>query len=259
MDNIVNLISAKLELFFLLMVRNSGIFLIAPVFGRKNVPVIFKIGLAFFMSIILLETVDANIQPYGNAFGYAALLFRETYVGFLIGFVSYVIFASIYIAGQIIDMETGFGVVNVLDPQNNIQVPITGNFLYIISLIIFITIDGHHMLLSALFRSYELVPPGGVFAYASSINDLIGIAGETFVIGFKISAPVITAVFLTDIALGILSRTMPQMNIFIIGIPIKILVGMITLMIMIPVFATILDSIFTNMGDNIFRVLTHLK
>ncbi|MBA1333870.1 MAG: Flagellar biosynthesis protein FliR [Firmicutes bacterium] len=259
MDNIVDLISTKLELFFLLMVRNSAIFLIAPVFGRKNVPAIFKIGLAFFMSIILLEIVDADIQPYGNVFGYAVLLFRETSVGFLIGFVSYVIFASIYIAGQIIDMETGFGVVNVLDPQNNIQVPIMGNYLYIISLIIFITIDGHHMLLSALFKSYELVPPGGVFAYTSSINDLIGITGETFVIGFKISAPVITAVFLTDMALGILSRTMPQMNVFIIGIPIKIIVGMVTLMIMIPVFSTILDSIFSNMGNSIFRVLTHLK
>jgi flagellar biosynthetic protein FliR len=259
MEGMLSIIGGKLELFFLILVRCAGIFMIAPIFGRRNVPSTFKVGLALMMSIILLGIVEADLAVYTDMFGYTLLIIKEAVVGFLIGFVSYIVFSSIYVAGQIIDMETGFGVVNVLDPQNNIQVPIMGNFLYIIALVIFVTIDGHHMIISALFKSFEMVPLGEVTVSINTVKDLIKILGDTFIIGFKISAPVVTAVFLTDIALGILSRTMPQMNVFMVGIPLKIAVGMFTLMIMVPVFAIILDSIFTNMEEGIFRVLTHMR
>lgn len=258
MVEVLETISQKFELFLLILVRVSGVFVITPVFGRRNVPAIFKVGLSFVLSTILINTVEARGELYTDIFSYSFLVARELIIGLIIGFITYLVFTSIYIAGQIIDMEIGFGVVNVLDPQNNVQVPVMGNFLYIVALLIFITVDGHHMIISALHKSFQMVPVGsGVFSN-QLIGDMVKMFGDTFIIGFKIGAPVVAAIFLTDVALGILARTIPQMNVFVVGMPFKIIVGMLTIMIMIPAFLVILDVLVSNMAEGIYRALTHL-
>ncbi len=259
MDQMMNLIAGKFEIFLLIMVRISGVFMITPIFGRRNVPAMYKIGLAFMISLILLNTVSVDGHLFMDFPRYLLVVAKELMVGFSIGFVTFLIFSSIYIAGQIIDMEIGFGVVNVLDPQSNIQVPIMGNFLYILALMVFVMIDGHHMLISALYHSFKIIPLGKVNLFGEFATDFARIFGETFVIGFKIAAPVVAAIFLTDVALGILARTMPQMNVFMVGMPLKIIVGLVTLMLMIPVLSIILDFIYNNISDNIYRILTHLR
>jgi len=259
MDGVLNLLLDKFGIFLLIMVRITGVFIITPIFGRRNVPAVYKIGLSFMISLILVNAVFVDGEIFTGLLDYSLLVAKELLIGFSIGFVSFIIFSSIYIAGQIIDMEIGFGVVNVLDPQNNIQVPIIGNFMYILALLVFISLDGHHMLISALYHSFKIIPLGEVNFAREIINDFTKILGETFIIGFKISAPVVAAIFLTDVALGILARTMPQMNVFMVGMPLKIIIGLVTLMIMIPVVPIVLDVIFNNMVDDIYRVLTHLK
>ena len=258
MADTLNLLVQKFEVFLLLLTRCSAIFVASPIFGRRNIPAAFKVGLALFMSIILLNVVEAPMALPDSLIKLSALIAKEALTGLLIGLVTYVVFTAVYFAGEIIDMKTGFGIVNVLDPQSNVQVPIMGNFLYIFTLVLFITMDGHLMLISALAGSFDIVPVGRLQLTTESVAEFIAILNSTFVIGFKISAPVVAAILLTDVALGILSRTMPQMNVFMVGMPLKIMLGMFTLMVMVPAFAVIMEVLFRNTADSIYRILLRL-
>ncbi len=210
------------------------------------------------LSIVLLPTMELNHDPMGDLSILTLFIIKEIIVGLIIGFVTHVIFSSLYFAGQIIDMKTGFGIVNVLDPQTSTQVPIMGNFLYIFTLVAFISMDGHLMLIKALAQSFDVVPIGNMHISEETVAEFVTMLRDTFIIGFKISAPVVAAIFLTEVALGILARTMPQMNVFMVGMPLKIIIGLFTMMIMLPVFTIIMDVIFHNTADSIYKILLRL-
>lgn len=242
--------------FALVLVRMTGLFIISPVFGRKNVPVYLKIGFSVVMSLILINTIQIdNLSYINNIYQYMFTVLKEFITGLMIGFVSYLFFSVIYLAGQLIDVKIGFAMVNVLDPASNIQIPITSNFYLVISMIVFLGIRGHHMLIKAVFDSYKYVPLGGAVFDDKIVEDFIRIFGELLATGVKIAAPVIVAILLTDVALGILSKTIPQMNIFIVGMPLKILMGIVILMLSLPLFIMLLDMLFNGMNEEIINFI----
>ena len=149
------------DVFLLVLVRMTGLFVIAPIFGRSNVPVYLKIGFSFFLALIVVNTLTVPKPEYfNNIYDFAFLVLKEFLVGVTIGYVSFLVFSAIYLAGQLIDMQIGFSMVSVLDPMSNIQVPVTSNFYFIISMLIFLSINGHHLLIKALFNSYNMIPLG---------------------------------------------------------------------------------------------------
>jgi len=238
--------------FALILVRMTGLFIISPVFGRSNVPVYLKIGFSVIMSLILINTVqDYDLSYISNIYQLALTVLKEFITGLMIGFVSYIFFSVIYLGGQLIDVQIGFSMVNVLDPTSNTQISITSNFYYIISMIIFLGIRGHHVLIKAVFDSYEFVPLGGAVFDDRIVEDFIRIFGEVLVTGVKVAAPVTAAVLLTDVALGILSKTIPQMNIFIVGMPLKIIMGIVIIMLSLPLFFMLLEMLFNGMNEEI--------
>jgi len=232
----------------------TGLFLITPVFSRNNMPNEFKIGFSFFCSVILINVIDVETTSFLPV---ELILFsiKELLVGMVIGYISYLFFSTLYLAGQIIDMQIGFGMVNILDPQSNMQVPIIGNFYYIISILIFLIIDGHHILLEALIKSYDYIPIGQFRFTDNIISQLIRILNHTLIYSFKICGPVLAAILLADVLLGVLAKTMPQMNVFIVGMPLKIFIGIAIIIITLPLFTTILQNIFSNMNSEIFDFL----
>lgn len=248
-----------IDVFILIFVRMTGLFVIAPIFGRRNIPSGFKIGFSFMLALILINTVAMpDIEYYNNLYQYVLLVFREFIVGITIGYVSYLIFTSIYIAGQMIDMQMGFGMVNVIDPVSNIQVPVTSNFYFIISMLIFLMSGGHHVLIKGLFDSYNVVPLGGAVFKPDLMNDLIRVFGSVFLLGFKISAPIIAAILITDVALGIMSKAVPQLNVFIVGMPLKIAVGIMIMILTIPMFMSIADILINGMRSEIVNFIKDL-
>lgn len=255
MDNISVVLVDRFIVLLLVFVRMSSLFVVTPIFGRREMPAYLKIGLAFFCSYILVPLMG-NVQvEYSNLLTFAVIVGKEFLTGIIIGFVSFLVFSALYVAGQIIDMQIGFGMVNVLDPTMNTQVPLIGNFIYILTTLFFLTIDGHHMLLSALYKSYSVLPINGFDFTEAMVNNITAIFAEVFVIGFKISIPAIAAALLTEVALGILSRTVPQMNVFIVGIPLKIGIGLLTLYIMMPVFIQIMTVTFDRMYGYIYLII----
>ena len=256
----VGIILNGFEVFLLVFVRMTGLFVVAPIFGRRNVPAYFKIGFSFFISLILINTTVLQAVEYTDTLpGYVLLVMKEFLVGLSMGFVAYLSYTAIYIAGELIDMKIGFGVVNVIDPMSNIQVPITSNFFFIASMLIFLSIGGHHMLIKALFDSFSSLPPGTA-AYTGGAHQIImNLFSTVLATGFKMAAPIVAAVLIADVALGTISRMVPQMNVFVIGMPLKIIVGLIIVVITIPMFVEIMKSVFELMGTSVENYLKELK
>lgn len=253
MEKIFQLLLNQYEVFLLVFIRVSGIFLISPFFSAQNIPNTIKIGFSFILSILISLSFDLNYNT--EELSFLATIPKELIVGLIIGFISYMFFTIFYIMGQLIDMKIGFGMVNVMDPQHKVQVPLMGNFYYILSLLILFSINGHHIIINAIVDSYEYIPIGK-FTFSESIAfSLINILSKTFVIGFKLAMPIIAIIFLIDLLLGILARTIPQMNVFVVGMPLKILVGLLLTSITMPIFYSISTGIFNETIDEIYYFL----
>ena len=240
-------LSALLDMagfFMLVLVRLTGMFVVAPFFGRRNIPAIFKAGFAFVNALIAVSVLkDRTIPETNGIVQFVAAAGSEFIVGMLIGYVSNMIFSAIYLAGQLIDMQMGFGIVNVIDPLSNIQVPVTANFYFIMTMLVFLLINGHHALIEALHRSFEIIPVGRAVFSDILFTDGLRMFGYIFELGFKFAAPVTAAILIVDVMLGIMSKTVPQLNVFVVGMPAKILIGFLVMIITVPAVVLFMSSI----------------
>ncbi|NLB19019.1 MAG: flagellar type III secretion system protein FliR [Syntrophomonadaceae bacterium] len=225
------------ESFLLVVGRLSGLFISTPVWSSRQIPTQVKVFfiLMFSALVSMVTPVDATAALAGPGYFFLALG-MEVLVGYAMGFVAYVVFAGIQLAGQLMDMQMGFGLVNVIDPQSGTQVPLIGNFQFLVALMVFLSVNGHHLVLSALNDSYKYIPVLGANLDGNFFNFMMNMGGYMFVIGVKLATPVVAALFLADIALGFIARTVPQMHVFIIGLPMKIGVGLALVMVTMPVF-----------------------
>ena len=245
----------KIAIFMLIFIRMSSLFVITPIFGRREMPSYMKIGFAFFCSIIIAPVLSNTQLEYTSLLELGALAMKEMLVGIIMGYVSFLVFSALYVAGQIMDMQIGFGMVNVIDPMMGGQVPMMGNFFYILTALFFLMIDGHHVLFKALFESYQIIPLGGFAFSATLLTNIVNVMAVTFLIGVQISIPILAALLLTEVGLGILSRSVPQMNVFVIGMPLKIALGLLTLYYMIPVFFRVMQALFDKMYSYLYLIM----
>lgn len=245
---------ANYDAILLILVRMSGLFILSPVFGRQNMPALFKVGFSFFLTLIYVSANnDLAVDYQGSMVLYVIFVAKELAIGIVMGYVTYIIMSGIYLAGQIIDNQIGFGYANVLDPITNIQVPLTSNFYYTYIILIFLLINGHHMIIRALFYSYEVIPLGQLTFSTDVINELGGLMAEMFGIALRISAPIIAAVFIADVVLGVLSKTIPEMNVFMLGMPIKVFLGLAIITITISNAVPIAEGLTSLMEENIVK------
>ncbi|AKL95465.1 flagellar biosynthetic protein FliR [Clostridium aceticum] len=253
MDNIYDLLLLNIDLLILILIRVTGIFVIAPVFGRNNLPMMMKIGISLLIAFILLPILATTSSLHHNNFVELAIsTANEFLIGVIIGFIGFLYFSTLYLAGTIIDTQMGFSMVNVLDPQTNTQIPIMGNYYNILFTLLFLLFDGHHYLIRALVYSYDMLPVGVTFTVGEEgLYALTSIMTEVFMLAFRFSAPVLAMIFLANVLLGILARTMPQMNVFIVGMPLKVMVGLLTVLItlqfVVPFSEKLFDSMFYSL------------
>ncbi|MCR5175919.1 MAG: flagellar type III secretion system protein FliR [Anaerovibrio sp.] len=256
-----DLLQNHAAVFLLMMTRISGIFLIAPFFGSQNIPVYFRAGIAFAISLVMFPVIDQKmaIEAPMSIPGYSLAVLAELVIGWTIGFVSYVTLQAVNFGGKMMDMQAGFSVVSEIDPTSGQQNPLIGSFLYYLTLMVFLATNGHHVLLASLIRSFDAIPIMGM-NYNSSIAELmVDFTAGIFLTGVKIAMPITFAILLTNVSLGILARTMPQLNIFVVGIPMQIIIGLFVLGITIPFYILFLDVLFNEMYGNIGIVLRALQ
>ncbi|MFB6466654.1 flagellar biosynthetic protein FliR [Cytobacillus sp. Hz8] len=240
----------KFPAFLLVFVRVTSFFLMMPLFSYRTIPTHYKIGLGFFLSWIMFFTIDAPTLDIDGA--YFLLILKEALVGISIGFMAYLILSAIQIAGGLIDFQMGFAIANVIDPQTGAQSPLTGQYFYIIGLMFLLAVNGHHLLLDGIFYSYKFIPLQQAwlpFSHGNVMEYIIQSFNSMFIIAFQMSIPVVGSLFLVDIALGIVARTVPQLNIFVVGIPVKIVVSFIVLVSVMSVMIMVVSQLFNTMFD----------
>ena len=243
--NLQTLVIEAVQIFIIVFVRMTGMFVVSPVFGRRNLPTYYKIGFSFFLALIITSSNSIALpETNGAILEFAFIIIKEFVVGISIGFIPYLMFSCIYFAGQIIDMKIGFSMVSVMDPVSNIQIPVTSNFYFMMCMIVFITLNAHHSIIRAVFTSYEIIPVGHFAISEQVMQNILRLFSDIFVTGFRIAAPIVFTIMLTDMALGIIAKAMPQMNVFIVGMPLKILVGLMIIIVTLPVLFIILRELF---------------
>ena len=227
-----------------------------PIFTSKSIPLLFNFGLALAASIILFPLVDLKAFPVLSSLGSLAIgAIGEILIGITIGMTVNLIFIGLQIAGQISGYQMGLAIAQVMDPADGEQVPLLAQFFQLFAFLTFLTINAHHWFLMALADSFHLVPPFGFKISGSLIEQLIQIAGNMFVIAIKVGAPVIAALLLASIAFGLIARTVPQMNVFFVAMPLKIIIGLLFIGFSLPYLSSFLKAIFSNLGNTIFLLM----
>lgn len=249
---------AQFQIFLLVFVRTIGVLATAPIFGHRAVISQSKAGFAFALAIALYPVVPITVEVSTQLIPYFFIAIKELVLGMMFGYVSRLVFVAVQFAGEVIGIDIGFGVVNVIDPMSSEQISIIGTFKNLIALVTFLLIDGHHIVIQALAESFSMVPLGGVQLTEMLAQGLIDMTAGVFVMAIKLAAPVVTALFLTSLALGIMARTVPQMNVFVVGFPLKIGVGMGMLAFSLPLFQTVLVKLFGDLGPNLSVLLQQM-
>jgi len=245
----------NLDVFIIIAMRISGYVLVSPIFGRREVSNFLKVSLILYLTYIIIFSEGFSLEyiPENNI-QFITLAVVEVSKGFLIGFMTSLFFSAFLTAGQFIDIRIGFRMGGILDPQYGIKTPLSSNTLNIVAMAIFLILDGHLQLINIVSHTYELSPIGNLEFLKNIYLVFTGAFSFAFLSAFKIALPIILMIFIADVVLLVLIKFMPQMNIFVIGIPMKILVGIFSLFYIIEPFADFLDPYFNTMYKNIWQI-----
>ena len=255
-----DIFQGQVACFLLVLTRTSGIFFISPFLGSMNVSVRFRAGAAILLAMILFPVVLKMyvVEAPATLIMFAFTVVKEMFIGWLIGLVGYITLTAVNMAGKIMDMQVGFAVVQMMDPTTQQQSGMIGTFLYNLTIIYFVITNGHHVIISALAESFRIIPLDSMIWNTSLPQLMIDLTAGIFMNGMKIAMPVTFAILLTNVGMGILARTMPQMNIFVVGIPLQLTIGTSMISMVLPFYILFLDVIFNEMYANISIALKAL-
>ena len=237
------------EYFLMILVRIASFVFIAPFFGMSNTPRTVKIGLSVLVSVLVYQMVlPKNTLEYSGTLDYAFIVIKEGITGLLIGFAANICNSIVLLSGKIIDMEIGLAMAQVFDPINNSISGITSNIYNYFILMLLVISNMHHYILRAFIDSYQLIPIGEtVFDWSHLLTGMVTFMGDLMVIGFRIVLPVFVCTMILNCILGVLSKVAPQMNMFSVGIQLKVLVGLGVIFLTIGLLPHISNFIFTEM------------
>ena len=247
-----------LETYFLISLRVLGFFLAVPIFGGTSTPHMTKVAIAMATGFILMTS--QNIAPYmphsATMTAFFAAGIKEMAVGIVLGFSVYFLIAMFYFIGQMVDYQIGFSMVSVMDPLNQIQIPISGNFFYLtVSCLLLIT-GAHYNFFRALFYSYQVLPIGSAILSSEHLMRTGSNLFASFLsFGFKTALPIIGSMLVLEVALGILNKATPQMHIFSIGMQLKVIFGLSLVLIVFPMFSNIAEAVFLEINRTLYFMI----
>ena len=251
---------SQLQMYLCVFVRVAAIMMSIPLFDGKTLPTVFKAGFALCLSLIIFPLAEpASLPVVTSELALAIGIFSEVMLGVAIGMIVRAIFAGVQLAGQLAGYQMGMAIANVLDPATSDQVPLLSQFYNIFAMLIFVSINAHFWFFNALVESFQLVPPFGFHFGGTFMEYLIHVSGQIFVTGIKIGAPIITVLLLTSVSFGLIARTVPQMNVFIVAMPLKIAVGMLFIAFSLPFLSTYLNQLFSEAGIRMLELLATRK
>jgi len=223
-----NLSYGEFERFLFVLVRVSAFILFVPILGSTQFPARIKIGFILLLSLSVFPLVrNLPLPEPRGVLDFTLYLFSEATAGLVLAFATRLIFTAVQIAGTVVDFQMGFGVVNVIDPQTQSQVSITAQFHNIFTILLYLALNAHHWTIYSLVESFQLINPAEFSVTAGTMALLLKLFAGTFVVAVKIAAPIMAILLFISVGLGLVARTVPQMNVFIVGFPLQIGVGLL--------------------------------
>ncbi|MBU0988216.1 MAG: flagellar biosynthetic protein FliR [Proteobacteria bacterium] len=250
----------QIKIFFLILVRIGTVLFMLPFFNSRVIPILSKAGFALVITIILYPVLGNVVAEFPNTvIGMGQLIVAELMFGIILGLLVQIFFEGVQMMGQLVGFQTGFAITNIIDPQSGVQISIFSNMAFFVAIILFLLLNGHHILLGALKESYEILPVGGLALNSEMLNKLIYLYGDMFVIALKIGAPVIAALLFTQVAFGLITKFIPQMNIMIVAFPVQIVIGLLFFGVSLNVLLSFMDTYLNGLGSLLRSATTWLK
>lgn len=244
--------------FLLTLIRVSLIVFLLPFFGADSIPSLVKAALSIVLTLTIWPHLSLPAAQFpAHPWNITLVVLGEVVMGLVLGLVVHFIFAGIQTGGQMIGMQMGFSMINLADPLSGNQTTATSHFLYMVAILVFLVLDGHLFILQALAGSFALVPAGGLSINAPLTIDILELSKGMFVLGVKIAAPVMAALLLVELALALMGRAAPQMNLLTMGFPIKIAVGFFFMGLVFVLISTLMETVVIDLGptfDHLMRV-----
>jgi len=242
-------------LWLLAFVRFVGFFVQAPIWGSHHFDKKVLIALGATMSIILFPNLTVPDTIVFDVFPYFLMIFTQFVVGLMIGFASFMVMAIAQFGGELLDTQMGLSVAASFDPASGGSTNMMRRLMFYLAMILYLCFDGHHYLLQAMFRSFDVIPVTGVNISTGIMMHLIHLTGTIFELGIKIAAPSLAALFLTQIALGLLARVAPQMNVFMLSFPLNIAVGLTLLSSSLWILVMTYQNMFIQNNKDVMRAI----
>ncbi|SHJ31116.1 flagellar biosynthetic protein FliR [Parasporobacterium paucivorans] len=249
------LTTAQFMLFSLVFMRMSGFILLNPVLGRRNIPMVAKGGMIMVLSFLIYSFMEGAAMEVNLPIEYAVLLLKEFAIGYVLGFVMQLFEFVVTFAGSLIDYQMGLAMSSIYDPQSGGQVALSGQLFQIFTMLLFFAVDGHLALMKILVTSAQVVPFGEVVFTPALAGGILDIFCQCVVLAVKLAFPFIAMEFLTEIGVGILMKMIPQINVFVVNIQVKILVGLIMLTFLFSPVTNYLENLNINMINTLQGVL----
>ena len=255
--NLFGLTQAQFETYLLVTIRIMAMFSVMPIFSGAQVPLLVRLGL----SVIVTFAVGSVVTPLGGTLGLgplAAAVLAQMLIGIVFGFVASLVFTGIQYAGQIIDTQIGFAIANIINPTTQQQVTIIGEFELALGTLLYLITNSHHALLAGMAGSFALLPLPYVDPHIVVATDIVRFFTQALFLVFRIGAPVAVTLVVVNIALAFMARVAPQMNVFVVGFPLQIAVGLIMLIVSLPLMGFVLPQVFAEQPaqlDAVFRGL----
>jgi flagellar biosynthesis protein FliR len=248
--------TAQFETLILILIRVSSMLSFVPIFSAIQIPLLVRFGLGLALAFVIAQGVHV-IAPLDLG-GLTAAVFSQVFIGAAFGFVAFLIFTGIQFAGEVIDLQVGFGVVNVINPTTQQQVTIIGELELALATLIYLAVDAHHFLIEGMAGSFSLVPLPFVAIQPGFDADIVGFFTRVMYLVFQIAGPIAIALFVTNSGLALMARVAPQMNIFAVGFPLQILVGLTMLIVTMPLLGVVLPAVFEETPRELDAVLRHM-
>ena len=233
--------------FLLVFARIAGVMTAAPMFGNRAIPKTAKAGMALFFSLAVVPLVSAKTGPIPtHLLVLAGAVLKDAVFGLALGYLAQLLFAAVELAGALTDTMMGFGFVNLINPFAEQQASIMGMFQYQLAIVLYLLANGHLMMLATLVRSFDAMPPGAIVVQSGFSLTVLAILKAMFILGIRLALPAIGVLLVVDMAFGMVARMVPQVNVFIVGMPVKILVGLITAAFILPLTALVVGQILSG-------------
>lgn len=245
-------------LLMMIFMRMSGCILFNPILGRKSIPGVVRAALSMVLTLFVYQLVPAQDLHIGSFLVFALCALKEFAVGFVIGYIIQLFLSVFIMSGEMMDMQIGMSMSRIYDPQSNVSMPLSASVINTMFILIFFASNGHLTLIRIFARLCEIVPYGDGFINTNVWQSLVGMFSLILIYSVKLSMPVVAVQLISEIGVGLIMRAVPQIDVFVVEIQLKVLIGFLSILILVPSFAAFLEKLITLMFDNITHILTML-